>query len=336
MEKKIELELAKEIGRRDILLSLVRLPNSETVRVGSSDFKVYGFDFGSDDKQPLVESQAHDSYVTGIARTATHLVTGGFDRRLVWWPLDSSQPERTLDDAHQRFIRDVQASPDGKWVVSVGDDMIARVWESPSGRLLHELKGHDPLTPHHFPSMLYACAVSPDSQHIATVDRVGTILVWQAADGKQVAKLAAPEMYTWDPKQRRHSIGGIRCVAFSPDGQYLAVGGMGQVGNIDHLEGKARVEIFAWQSGEKTHTYGDNSFKGLVESLVFHPNGQWLVAAGGDQNGFLMFFDVGDTKKSMRDEKAPMHIHACAVNEAGDALYAVGHGKLAKWTISVV
>jgi len=334
MEKKLELKLAKEISRRDILLSLARMPNSELVRAGSSDFKVYGFDFASDDKQPIVEGQAHESYVTGIARTESHLVTGGFDRKLIWWQLESGKPERTVEDAHQRFIRDVQASPDGKWIVSVGDDMLAKIWDSQSGKLLRELRGHEPLTPHHFPSMLYACAVSPDSQHIATVDRVGTILVWQASDGQQVAKLSAAEMYTWDPKQRRHSIGGIRSVTFSPDGYQLAVGGMGPVGNIDHLEGKARVEVFAWRDGEKTHTYGDNSFKGLVETLAFHPKGDWLVAAGGDQNGFVMFFDLADPKKSMRVEKAPMHVHSVALNEAGDALYAAGHGKLVKWTIS--
>ena len=334
MEKKIELKITKEISRRDILFSMVRMPNSELLQVGSSDFNLYGFDLSNDMNEPISEGRAHDSYVTGVARTEAFLVTSSYDQRLVWWSLETGKPIRTVDNAHQRFMRDVQASPDGKWIVSVGDDMIARVWESTSGKLRHELHGHQTVTPHHYPSMLYACTISPDSQHIATVDRIGTILIWRSEDGRQVAKLEASEMYTWDAKQRRHSIGGIRSVAFSPDGRHLAVGGMGQVGNIDHLEGKARVEIFAWQAGERTHSYVDNSFKGLVESLAFHPNGDWLVAAGGDNSGFLMFFDLADSKKSFRDEKAPMHIHSVAVNESGDAIYAVGHGKIAKWTVS--
>ena len=128
----------------------------------------------------------------------------------------------------------------------------------------------------------------------------------------------------------------IRSLAFSPDGKYLAVGGMGQVGNIDHLEGKARVEIFEWQSSVKTHIYSDNEFKGLVQSLAFHPSGSWLMAAGGDNTGFVMFFDLKEPKKSIRDEKAPMHIHRATLNETGDAIYAVGHNKIVKWKVSSV
>ncbi len=333
MEKKIDLKIAKEISRRDILFSMVRMPNSELLRVGSSDFKLYGFDLSNEKNDPVSEGRAHESYVTGVATSNDFIVTSGFDQRLVWWELETGKPIRTIENAHQRFMRDVQASQDGKWIVSVGDDMVARVWESATGNLRHELHGHQAMTPHHFPSMLYACAISPDSQHIATVDRVGAILIWRTEDGQQIAKLESPEMYTWDAKQRRHSIGGIRSVAFSPDGKQLAVGGIGQVGNIDHLEGKARVEVFDWRNGEKTHTYGDNGFKGLVESLVFHPKGDWLLAGGGDNSGFLMFFDLSDPKNAIRDEKAPMHVHSLAVSELGESIYAVGHNKIVKWTV---
>lgn len=334
MKKAMDLKIEREISRRDILFSMVRMPNSELLHVGSSDFKLYSFDLSSGKNDPVSEGQAHDSYVTGVARTEDFLVTSSFDQRLVWWSLETGKPIRTIENAHQRFIRDVQASQDGKWIVSVGDDMVARVWESATGKLRHELHGHQAMTPHHYPSMLYACAISPDSHHVATVDRIGTIFIWRIEDGQQIAKLESADMYTWDSKQRRHSIGGIRSVSFSPDGKQLAVGGMGQVGNIDHLEGKARVEVFDWQIGEKTHAYGDNSFKGLVESLAFHPKGDWLLAGGGDNSGFLMFFDLSDPKKSIRDEKAPMHVHSLAVSELGDSFYAVGHAKIVKWTVN--
>src|SRR5439155_1240558 len=83
-----------------------------------------------------------------------------------------------------------------------------RIWDAPSGKLRHELRGHAEMTPHHFPSMLHACAVAPDGKHVATADKVGRIIVWDAQSGAKVSEMEAPVMYTWDPVQRRHSIGG--------------------------------------------------------------------------------------------------------------------------------
>src|SRR5436305_894122 len=141
------------------------------------------------------------------------------------------------------------------------------------------------------------------------------------AAAKPVTTLEAPGMYTWDPVQRRHSIGGVRSLAFSPDGKLLAVGGIGKIGNIDHLEGKPRVEVFDWQKGTRVHEYLGEGIKGLVERLVFHPKGEWLLAAGGANNGFLMFFDLKGPK-ALRQETVPMHVHGAALNEAAETGYA--------------
>jgi WD40 repeat protein len=162
---------------------------------------------------------------------------------------------------------------------------------------------------------------------VATGDKVGHVVVWELASGKQVATLEAPGMYTWDPVQRRHSIGGIRSLAFAPDGRLLAVGGIGKIGNIDHLDGKARVEVFDWRKGERTHELAGDRLKGLVERLAFHPGGDWLLAAGGANDGFLWFLDLG-AKKALRQEKVPMHVHDAALREGADTAYVAGHGKV--------
>jgi WD40 repeat protein len=231
-------------------------------------------------------------------------------------------------DAHAKWIRSVVASPDGKLAASVADDMVCKVWDVESGKLVHELRGHKEKTPHHFPSMLFGVAFAPDGKHLATADKVGKIVVWEAASGKQAATLEAPEMYTWDPRQRIHSIGGIRAVAFSPDGKHLAVGGIGRIGNIDHLDGKARVEVFDWQAGKRTHTFDKTKFKGLVNRIAFHPQTEWAVACGGANDGFLFFLDLKNNKV-IREEKLKMHVHAVALDESGENLIAVGHGNVA-------
>jgi WD40 repeat protein len=284
------------------------------------------------EKPDTVEYAGHESYVTGVALAGKHLVSGGYDGRLIWWDTETKQQVRSVQ-AHTRWIRDIAATPDGKHLVSVADDMVCRIWDVATGRLVRDLFGHDSRTPHHFPSMLYACAISPDGRCVATGDRVGKNVVWDLANGRQLATLETPIMYTWDPKARIHSIGGVRSLAFSSDSRLLAVGGMGQVGNIDHLGGLARVEVFDWQMGERTHEFAGDEYNGLVERLVFAPQDQWLLAAGGDNAGFVKFFDLA-ASKPIAQSKAPMHVHDLVLSDNGTTIYAAGHGKAVVWNLA--
>jgi WD40 repeat protein len=319
------LKSVKEIPNRDILFCLARVPASSRVFVGTSGFKVQEVDTAAA-KPEFKDLGAHSSYVTGLALAGNTLISGSYDGRLIWWDIEQHKQVREVE-AHKKWIRDVVVSRDGKLAASVADDMVCRLWDVEAGKLVHELRGHEEMTPHHYPSMLYACAFSPDGKQLASADKVGHVVVWDTATGKSTTTLEAPVMYTWDPTQRRHSIGGIRSLAFSPDGKLLAVGGMGKVGNIDHLEGKIRVEVFDWQKGERTHEFNGDKFNGLVERLEFHPQSEWLLGAGGANDGFLAFFDLKE-KKSIKQDKVAMHIHDTQLDEKAESLHIAGHGKL--------
>jgi WD40 repeat protein len=319
------LKKTKEISRSGAVFAIARLPNSSRLFLGSSDFKVYDLDL-TQPKPEARELGKHTSYVTGVALAGKAVVSGGYDGRLIWWDAEKRSQIRTVE-AHKKYIRRVVATRDSKTIASVADDMVCRLWNADSGKLLHQLHGHREKTPHHFLSMLHACTISADAKYIATGDKVGHVVIWELASGKQVATLEAPVMYTWDPVQRRHSIGGIRSLAFSPDGKLLAVGGMGKVNNIDHLEGNARVEVFDWQQGKRTHEFPGGKFRGLVQQLQFHPQEDWLLGAGGAGDGFLMFFDL-KAKKVVREEKIPTHVHGFALNETADTIYVAAHGRV--------
>jgi WD40 repeat protein len=322
-----KLKVVKTIPRREIVLSVARVPNSSRLVFGGSDGNIYELDLAAAKLEARTVG-SHQSYVTGVALSASTVISGGYDGRLTWWDLNQRRQIRAVP-AHRKWIRAVTATRDGRTIASVADDMVCRLWDAASGKLLQELRGgHQEMTPHHFQSMLYACAMSPDGKHVATGDKVGHVVIWDLATGKSASTLEVPGMYTWDPVQRRHSIGGIRALAFSPDGQSLAVGGIGKINNIDHLDGKARVEVFDWRKATRTHEFPGDKFNGLVERLVFHPHGDWLLGAGGAGEGFLLFFDL-KAKRVIRQEKAPMYLHDAVLNEPGDTIYAAGHHQMA-------
>jgi WD40 repeat protein len=320
-----KFKVAKELSREDIFLSLARAPGSERVFLGSSDGNVYSLDCTAEKWQP-VAMPGHTSYVTGLALAGEQLVSGSYDGKLIWWNISTGRSVRSIKK-HDKWIRDVKASPDGKLVASVGDDMVCRLWDAETAKLKHELRGHKALTPTNFPSMLYTCAFSADGQLLATADRVGHIEVWDVATGKSAGTVEAPGLYTWDGKQRIRSIGGVRAVAFSPDGKILAAGGIDQVGNVDGLSAKARVDLFRWEQKESVGTLKMEK-NGMIEELLFHPKDGWLLATGGGDKGMIAFIDPAE-KKVLSEHEAPMFIHKISLEENGRRLFAAGHKKFA-------
>jgi WD40 repeat protein len=299
--------------------------NPSTILLGMSDFAIHRLDFDAEkpEAQPISEAR-HQSYVTGIVRSGKTAVSGGYDGALIWWNLETGEIIRQVDAAHAKWIRMLALSPDGTRVASVADDMRTKLWDIESGQLIADWGDYEPKTPHGYPSMLYAVAFSPDGHWLATGDKTGQVLVRDPADGTVAARLETPVMYTWDPKARNHSIGGIRSLAFSADAKTLAIGGMGKVGNIDHLEGVSRIEIFEWESQSKLHEIEDPKYKGLVEALRFGPGDQWLVAAGGDHGGFVSVYNVADGKLAAQ-EKVGNHVHDFTLAPDGESLITVGH-----------
>ena len=192
-----KVRVIKQLARPEIVFAAARKPGTGLVFFGGSDFKVHAVDLAKDKPEPK-ELGGHDSYVTGLALAGPFLVSGGYDGRLIWWDVESGSRVRSVD-AHGKWIRRVAATPDGSVVASVADDMVCRLWDVASGRLLHELRGHAEQTPHHFASMLFACAISPDGRRLATGDKVGHINVWEVRLGQQARRAGRADLLHLGP-----------------------------------------------------------------------------------------------------------------------------------------
>src|ERR1700728_4587564 len=72
----------------------------------------------------------------------------------------SSKPELVLQAGHTGVISSMALSPDGRFIVTAGNDDAVKVWEASTGLELRSLRGIVKET--------YAVAFSPDGKIVAT------------------------------------------------------------------------------------------------------------------------------------------------------------------------
>src|SRR4051794_40378748 len=261
---------------------------------GSDDFAIHVFDPAAKKTEAVAKWQRHDSYVSALAALKlggkSVIISGSYDRSLVWW--DAAGKVIRSVEGHQGWVRQVVPTPDGSRLVSVGDDMLVKIWDAASGKLVRGLEGHATRTPQGHVTALYSVAVSGDGKWIASGDRHGEVRLWEAENGKLASTFQVPTLYTYDPRQRKRSMGGVRALAFSKDGQFLAAGGIGQIGNVDGLGGPIHLEVWDWKKPEARLITGVKRQNGMINQLLLHPEADWLIGAGGGGSGFLACWKI--------------------------------------------
>lgn len=263
-------------------------PKGRFVFAGAEDCSVQRFSVADGKK---VSFNAHDSWVRSIVFSADGetVITGGYEGRLIWWPTAAEKPApiRTVE-AHQGWVRTVSVSPDGVLLATGGNDNLVKLWNLADGKLVRELSGHG--------SRVYSTLFHPSGEFLLSGELNGLVKQWEVKTGKMVREFDAKTLHSYNKGQQVH-YGGVRSLAISPDGKYLACSGLHKATNPLGAVNEPLVELFEWESGKKKQSHIAAGVRGVAWRILYHPDSYLVCASGGSGGGFLLFWKPEQNKE---------------------------------------
>jgi WD40 repeat protein len=202
-------------GHHDVVRALSVSSDGERLLTGSSDGTVKVWDATTGAHIGTI-TRPPGMYNVAFSRDGKQVaITGRSDdakAEICIW--DVIRRRELVRMTHDSVIHGAIFSPDGRRVASFGGEAtkitkpgLVEVWELPSGRLLFARQGH---------SREVTCLdYSPDGRRLASGSEDGTVVIWDATTGIQLANFAAHVR----EGDRYPNIQGL---AFSPDGNELA------------------------------------------------------------------------------------------------------------------
>ncbi len=257
------------------------------------------------DAKPLPELKAHDGWVTTLAyRPDGDLLTADSWGKLVCWKDD--KPRWSIA-AHDGWLRAVAISKDR--IATCGRDGVVREWTADGKKLLETKLAVD----------LYSLAYSLDGA-LVVGDLFGRIRVLDSSL-KPIREFEQKEFHLLD---RIQDVGGIRCLAFSPDGKTLyAAGCQPKTGGfvqafpllvaLDFATGKT---LWSWK--------GANDTEGIVHDLRVLADGRLAaVTSGQPGQGKFLLFEPPTAAPAFVSTKMP-NCHSVDIHPDGKSLAVSG------------
>ena len=302
-------------------LSLAFSPDGETLASGSDDQMIQLWDVRTGQIRHIL--QGHTDWINSVAFSpdGQTLASGSADHIVRLWDVSAGvkagTPQPTAADpgqihhilqGHTDEVKCLAFSPDGQTLASGSDDQTVRLWNVRTGQRHHILQGHT--------AWVYDVTFSPDGQTLASGSADHTVRLW---DISTAFKIGIGNANTWDGAMTtgtdlvRHILlehsGLIFAIAFSPDGQTLASGGLDQticlwdVLTVLNTGISEPLKEFTATSPKDTEVSSrEKAYQtlqghtGWVWSIAFSPDGKLLASGSEDMTIRLWEIHTGQVR----------------------------------------
>ena len=299
-------------------------PDGTRLAVGGSA-GIWLYDTRTYEIESLLTDYTQPIYSVAFSPNGRTLAGCGPDGTILLWDISTGTLRHTLYGYWPGRVDSIAFSPDGQTLASGGPDRNVHLWDVATGTLQQVLE--DPRNPMHG---VRSVAFSPDARTLASGSSDGTVRLWDVAtgtlqqalesqEGKRVngvafspdARILASSHWDdavddavrlWDVAtgtlQHILPSSGFVSLAFSPDGQTLAISG--DLWDVDTGTFRYSLETVKVAAGP-LRGYGIG-----VESVAFSPDGQTLASTNQDHTVRLWDAATGTMQRFLPSAGSPL------------------------------